>query len=254
MVAEIFVSIFVTKLFMYMKMKKKTALFLMVMLAISLMANSKTEETNMLRGNAEIVKCPYCGKEKELMTLVSGNTFGAQFWSDNKRIAPMLPTVSPIQKCPRCKKYYFERKNRHGESKKTSSERGELTFIEWKEAYRQFVTEKISGKDEVDMCFWLIQSYNDHYYRNHHAHEPTKADYAFFVKIVLTFIKNFDWNQVDPPLLKAEFYREAGRMTECANVLKSIPYKSLKDFEKRIYNDIKKRMTNNDIKVFKLSE
>lgn len=59
---------------------------------------------------------------------------------------------------------------------------------------------------------------------------------------------------MDPPLLKAEFYREAGRMTECGNVLKSISYKSLKDFEKRIYNDIKKRMTNNDIKVFKLSE
>ena len=59
---------------------------------------------------------------------------------------------------------------------------------------------------------------------------------------------------MDHPLLKAELYREAGRMTECANVLKSIPYMSLKDFEKRIYNDIKKRMTDNDIKVFKLSE
>ncbi len=254
LVVEIFVSIFATKLFILMKMKKKIALFLMVMLAISLTVNAKTEETNMLIGNAEIVKCPYCGQEKELMALVSGNTFGAQLWSDNKRIAPMLPTVSPIQKCPRCKKYYFERKNRHGESKKTSYERGELTFLEWKEAYRQFVSEKICGKDKVDMCFWLIQSYNDYYYRSQNVHKPTKADYAFFVEITLTFINYFDWNQVEHPLLKAELYREAGKMTECGKVLKSIPYKSLEDFEKRIFIDIKKRMSNNDIKVFKFSE
>ena len=48
------------------------------------------------------VKCPFCGTKKELMTLVSGNTFGAVYWSDNKRIAPMLPTVSPVQKCSNC--------------------------------------------------------------------------------------------------------------------------------------------------------
>ena len=54
----------------------------------------------MIPGNAEIVKCPYCGTEKMLMTLISGNTCGAEYWSDNKRIAPMLPSVSPVQKCP----------------------------------------------------------------------------------------------------------------------------------------------------------
>ena len=113
---------------------KKITLFLTAMLAMSVTINSKTEETTMLPGNAEIVKCPYCGTEKELMTLLSGNTFGAEYWSDNKRIAPMLPSVSPVQKCPNCGKYYFESKNRHGDSKNTSFERGELTFPEWKEA------------------------------------------------------------------------------------------------------------------------
>ena len=198
---------------------KKTVLCLMGILIISVTMSSKTEEANMLIGNAEIVKCPYCGKEKELMTLASGNTFGAQLWSDNKKIAPMLPIVSPVQKCPRCKKYFFERKSRHGEGKKSSSELGELTFSEWKEAYRQFVSENISGKDKVDLCFWLIHSYNDHYYRNPKSQEPTKADYAFFVKIVLSFIKGFDWTQVNHPLLKADLYREAGMMQECAKVL-----------------------------------
>ncbi len=233
-------------------MKKKTTLCLMVMLAISAIVCSETQNVNTIFGNAEIVKCPYCGTKKELINLVTGNTFGAVYWSDNKRIAPMLPQASPVQKCPHCKKYFLKRRNEHGVGKKTSTERGELTYSEWKKAYNQFMAEKIAGKDKVDMCFWLIQAYNDHYYRNPQSKTPTKAEYDFFVKIVLSFIKAFDWTQVDYPLLKAELYREAGKMQECAKVLNAIPYKSLQDFEKDIYNGIKKRMNNNDSKVFKL--
>lgn len=207
----------------------------------------------MIPGNAEIVKCPYCGTEQELMTLVSGNTCGAEYWSDNKRIAPMLPSVSPVQKCPHCGKYYFEHKHRHGESRNTSLERGELTFPEWKEAYSQFLSEGMSEAEKLDMCFWLIHSYNDYYYREHKSLEPSEEDYTFFIKIALSFIETFDWTPVEHPLLKAELYREAGKMQECADVLKSISYESMQDFEKSIYNSIKKRMENNENKVFKLS-
>ena len=56
----------------------------------------------MLPGNAEIVICPYCGTKKELMTLVSGNTFGAEYWSDNNRISPILTIAYPVQKCTLC--------------------------------------------------------------------------------------------------------------------------------------------------------
>ena len=231
---------------------KKTILCLMVMFSISAIVNSETQNVNTIFGNAEIVKCPYCGTKKELINLVSGNTFGAVYWSDNKRIAPMLPQASPVQKCPHCKKYYFRYKNILGVGKESSSERGELTYAEWKRAYNQFVAEKIGGKDKVDLYFWLIQAYNDQYCRNPKSQKPTKAECDFFVKITISFIKSFDWTQVDHPLLKAELYREAGMMQECAKVLKSIPYKSLQDYEKGIYNGIKQRMNSNDSKVFKL--
>lgn len=48
----------------------------------------------MLPGNPQILTCPYCGQTKNIMSLLSGNTFGAQLWSDNKQIAPMLPEIS----------------------------------------------------------------------------------------------------------------------------------------------------------------
>jgi hypothetical protein len=42
-------------------------------------------------------------------------------------------------------------------------------------------------------------------------------------------------------------------MKECKEVLESIPYNELEDFEKSIFNDIKQRMEKGDNKVFKLS-
>ena len=232
---------------------RKITLLVLAILAICLTVNAKIEETTMLPGNAEIVKCPYCGTEKELMTLASGNTFGAEYWSDNKRIAPMLPSVSPVQKCPNCGKYYFERNNRHGNSKNTSFERGDLTFYEWKEAYEQFLTEGVKGNDMTNVQFWVVQSYNDYFYRGQASVMPSEDDFQLFSKMAIGFIDSFDWEPVKHPLLKAELYREANLMKECKDVLESISYEELEDFEKSIYNDIKQRMEKNDKVVFKLS-
>ena len=41
------------------------------------------------------------------MSLVSGNTCGGMHWSDTKKVYPMLPKNSDVQKCPGCGKYYF---------------------------------------------------------------------------------------------------------------------------------------------------
>jgi len=53
------------------------------------------------------VECPYCKAVKELLKLVSGNTFRGTHWSDTKSVYPMLPKNSEVQKCPECGKYYF---------------------------------------------------------------------------------------------------------------------------------------------------
>lgn len=61
----------------------------------------------MIPGPALRKECPYCKAVKELMSLRSGNTFGGTHWSDTKRIYPMLPQNSDVQKCPSCGKFYF---------------------------------------------------------------------------------------------------------------------------------------------------
>jgi len=45
----------------------------------------------MLPGPTIVRKCSTCGKLIAQPTLLSGNTFGARFWTDGKREAPMLP-------------------------------------------------------------------------------------------------------------------------------------------------------------------
>ena len=49
-----------------------------------------------------IKKCSSCSGLIQEKTLTSGNTFGAKYWTDGKREAPMLPDSLWLVKCPHC--------------------------------------------------------------------------------------------------------------------------------------------------------
>ena len=61
-----------------------------------------TLETKMLPGPTKIRKCSECSNLIEQPALMSGNTFGARFWTDGKMNAPMLPDEPRLVKCPYC--------------------------------------------------------------------------------------------------------------------------------------------------------
>jgi len=56
----------------------------------------------MTHGPIIIRKCSVCSKSIEQHTIGSGNTFGATFWTDGKREAPMLPDQPWLVMCPHC--------------------------------------------------------------------------------------------------------------------------------------------------------
>ena len=204
----------------------------------------------MLPANAKIVKCPFCGERKELLNLASGNTFGARHWSDQKMIAPMLPRVSPVQKCPKCGKYYLEYKQPYKEGDDWSSERGELTYRQWKEAYAQLQSDKRIKKDDLQIVrHQLIQAFNDEYYRGGDC--APAAEEAYFVNVIHEYIDACSWNKKNI-LFKAELYREAGDMDKCAETLSSISIDKLQDFEAKIYREIEDRMKKGDKIVFEI--
>lgn len=61
----------------------------------------------MRPGPTQIFGCPKCGVLACMGTYLSGNTFGAQWWTDGKMVAPMLPEQTEITRCRSCAGFYW---------------------------------------------------------------------------------------------------------------------------------------------------
>lgn len=56
----------------------------------------------MTPGPIEVVRCPLCGHLGQYHTINSGNTFGARYYTDGRRVAPMLLEAPAVLVCPEC--------------------------------------------------------------------------------------------------------------------------------------------------------
>ncbi len=201
----------------------------------------------MLPGNSQILTCPFCGKEKEILTLESGNLINAKYWSDNKIIAPMLPEISYIQKCDGCGKYFIRTRQEPRFSEDNySEERGLLTFQETKEAFEQISREGFENEiEEKEIHMMVHHAYNDHYHRSEEHHEIDPGDWEMFVNNAKWLINN----SIRDNLLKAEFYREIGDFDNAiASLDAGEPYN--KPFLKYIAHNVRKKAENKDNCVF----
>lgn len=202
----------------------------------------------MLPGHPQIVTCPFCGTEKRIMSLQSGNTFHAELWSDNKQIAPMMPEVSYVQKCNHCGKYYIiGRQKAKFATEGYSSELGYLTFPEIKEAFAQLSAEGFRREgEEAKVRMMLHHAYNDYYYRQAQNKTISEEDKQLFHDNGLWLIGKVITDQV----MKAEFYREIGELELARQALSSANLHD--DFLKQIAAAVQERLDCNDCKVFKL--
>ena len=202
----------------------------------------------MIPGKPRILVCPFCGKEKEIMSLVSGNTFRAELWSDNKQIAPMLPEISYVQKCPRCGKYYIKGRQKEKYAKDGYSfEKGLLTYPEMKEAFTQLSEEGfMNEKEEINVRMMLHHAYNDYYYRTEEKKVISEEDKALFRDNGIWLINNL----ITDSVMKAEFYREIGEIDTARDILDSITVED--EFLKRIVTAIRDRLEVNNCEVFKI--
>jgi len=77
-----------------------------VFIALALLANVSLLPA-LTPGPTIIRQCPGCQEGVSQITIGSGNTFGAKWWTDGKRDAPMLPMLSALVKCPHCQKLFW---------------------------------------------------------------------------------------------------------------------------------------------------
>ena len=209
---------------------------------------------------SQIVTCPFCGKQKELISVISGDLYNASCWSDDKILVPLLPVVSPVQKCKRCGKYFLFHKQSPTKGEKESFVSGQISYEEWKEAYLQFKNE--TDWDEVDIYVFhlsMIQAYNDHFYRSPapiyyiKEKEPSIQEFNFFVDVVNSFFNSYDFTDTTHnEILQAELLREIAQFKKAEEILHSIDILQLDDYGLNLYNKILAKIKVKDKKVFKV--
>ncbi len=162
-----------------------------------------------------LLKCPQCGTQKKVMSLMSGNTFGAQIWSDCKRIAPMLPQNDPIVKCPHCNYYYWIHKQPSSYSENEYfTTPNSLSFIEWNEALIQLQND-VTIEEERTIRIHLLWAFND---TIRHEEDTLPEHETLFISNVLRLLEIMDWTSGNL-LFKAELHREIGQFDECLTIL-----------------------------------
>lgn len=237
-------------------MRKLALLFLLITIFFQ-------DGAGMIPGPPMLIDCPRCGEEKRLMSLLSGNTFGAIQWSDGYLDAPMLPRQSPVQKCNRCGKYFMlsQVKPRYAEDESQyASETGRLSYEEIKGALSLLDTDSLSKDDEIDLRMEFLHRYNDvnriieeleeNESPDDYGLTRNENDRALHISNLMALTRLLDKTDVNQFLLIAEFYREAGKFDECLSLLAT--YKPQTEYAALITEKMSEKAQENDSKVFKI--
>ena len=174
----------------------------------------------MIEGNSRVLTCPYCGGDKEVLSLDSGNNFGERIWTDNKTVAPMLPKVSYVQQCPCCGKYFlisWQKTSRYSSSR--CGETGDLDYQQLKAAYKQVMADTdfpLDERDYLTVLYYLLWGFNDQYNRKFDSPEENRTydqapdeDNIFIKKCISEIIGILTSREDIDHLMIAELYREA---------------------------------------------
>ena len=204
----------------------------------------------MLQGPTIIISCPHCGQNAKKRTLISGNTFGAEFWSDGKRIAPMLPDFPSLVLCCKCDKFYWVKDAKKVNEINSYEERED----KWKEIeYVDFPTfqeyfralETIPQERFLRLNIWW--SYNN-YFREGKEKEITHDIECMNnenLNLLLTLLNESDDNDL---MMKAEALRCLGRFEESRQLLEKVENPNLREIKEKFLAEI----NNKNIRVFRL--
>lgn len=221
----------------------------------------------MIPGPPLLLECPKCGEEKVMMSLVSGNTFGALQWSDMYQYAPMLPRLSSVQKCNECGNYYLlsKAKRRYAEEDEDveySGHTGRLTYNEMKEALILLNDDSLTKDEELGIRIEFLHRYNDafrefegYYVEGNDEDKPMsrdKEDQKLHKSNLAALIDLLDATNDNDILLKAELYRESGDFKKCIKLLRS--YRPNDDYLQAIVLNLMMEAKNKNEKVFLLNE
>ena len=179
----------------------------------------------MTPGPTIIRECSACGKHIAQHTIVSGNTFGARFWTDGKRDAPMLPDQPWLVKCQHCGTLlWIDEQEQVGEIDPWASETDDsIRFADARPGltptlheYAEFLGAGVSDRNKeryVRLRVWWAG--ND---PRREAGTAMQLD-SFEAKNLRAFLVLLDEADETDRLMKAEVLRELGEFYDAEKLL-----------------------------------
>lgn len=179
----------------------------------------------MKPGPIIIRKCGSCGRRIAQEQYLSGNTFGARFWTDGRTVAPMLPDELKLVKCPFCSSLiWIDEQRTVGEIDPLGEETdlpglfGDAQYASEPslDDYLGFLSVRVRGKRKAKYlrlrAWWAG---NDRRREGGEAVPMTEAEKANLVALLPLLCEREGQDR----LLKAEASRELGMFEEAAALL-----------------------------------
>lgn len=204
----------------------------------------------MIPGPTIIISCPHCGQYAKKRTIISGNTFGSQLWSDGKKISPMLPEFPSLVLCKKCDQFYWVKEDRKVEEvhdhRELDMKWGDIDYVEFPSFHQYFkALETIAAERYIRMKIWW--SYND-YFKDGHQSEITPEMQKLNTENLIVLLKILDEADDNDLLMKAEIFRQLGWFDESRELLNRMINNSLAGVKEKILVEISRQ---ND-QVFRL--
>ncbi len=207
----------------------------------------------MIPGPTLIIPCPSCGHPGKKKTLVSGNTFGAELWSDGKQIAPMLPQFPWLVKCKKCGTFFHtDSKLATRELKWDDDDAKKFDYVEYFNfpSFLEYFEALGIEEDEKSLRFQIFRSYND-YIRNKKEDlitENMQILHEDNLKSLLYLLEDTNVDDINSLITKIEINRELGKFERCFEMLKKINDEKYERFKSQFMDEVIRKNT----KVFRL--
>lgn len=183
----------------------------------------------MLPGPVLIYKCPNCDNLLRNYSLLSGNTFGTKFFSDGKRISPMLPEFPDLTICKKCGHIFwlsktkeigaYSREEEHDLLWEKADNASFLSIDEYFMALKMNVPKRKQQEFFIRQRIWW--AFNDRV-RNRKPLFNSEEDKSRWESNIAAFIKFLDPEDVNQLILIAELNRNLGNFDICLTIIESL--------------------------------
>jgi hypothetical protein len=185
------------------------------------MVNVKRKTKAMTLGPARIMKAPGCEKLVKFATIMSGNTFGATFWTDGKREAPMLPDQPWLRKSPlENVMFWSDECEEVGKEPVLGNKGDDLKFAvePSEEDYFLALNEGIAKTEQQEFYLRMRLWWSGNDFIRKKERESLTMPHLHNLRVFLALLKDEDDNQ---RLIKAEVLRELSQFEEALALLQS---------------------------------